>query len=601
MRTFQRTLVAGAVALAVSAPAAAQFNNMFFFGDSLTDAGFYGARFTVNPGLVWAQDLGQQYGFAIKTVAQAGTDFAQGGQRVSQPSADTPPGAPQRPLTTQIDELLRVTPNLDPNTMYAVWIGANDLRAQVPGILSGQTTPAQAQANMTVAAVQTAGQLARLNAAGARNIIVLNLPDFGKTPGGQAFGPVVAAGASQLTDVFNLTLNSAIAQFGFNVMQVNVHALFNELLANPSTYGFTNVTSPACTTASAITCTTSTLVSPDAATTHSFADDIHPTPAAHAIIAQVVDSMITGPQQIAALGEAPLRVEDANYRALDGRMWSNLNSTRTQRKLEAWAAYDYGSIDMQAGPNNGSAYQNTVAVGGDMKVSDRMLAGMMFGYTENKGDFGGAGGGYKLSQPVFTMYTGYGDGPWYVGATLGAGSLDYSNVNREIVLGPSVRNESGQTRGYEYTGRLLGGYWFKYQDLLHGPYARMTYTKAVVRQFSETGSDSTALTYDQQSNEQLLWSVGWQATGTWSGIRPWARATWEYDSLDKDRSVTAASNSLAGSYSIPAQKPDNNYALFNVGAAADFGGVTGYISGSGTAARGDGNYWAVTVGLRMPL
>jgi len=29
--------------------------------------------------------------------------------------------------------------------------------------------------------------------------------------------------------------------------------------------------------------------------------------------------------------------------------------------------------------------------------------------------------------------------------------------------------------------------------------------------------------------------------------------------------------------------------------------VTGYISGSGTAARGDGNYWAVTVGLRMPL
>jgi hypothetical protein len=63
----------------------------------------------------------------------------------------------------------------------------------------------------------------------------------------------------------------------------------------------------------------------------------------------------------------------------------------------------------------------------------------------------------------------------------------------------------------------------------------------------------------------------------------------------------ASSNTLGGWYTVPGPKPDNSYALFNVGAAADFGGVTGYVSGSGTAARGDGNYWAVTVGLRMPL
>jgi hypothetical protein len=65
--------------------------------------------------------------------------------------------------------------------------------------------------------------------------------------------------------------------------------------------------------------------------------------------------------------------------------------------------------------------------------------------------------------------------------------------------------------------------------------------------------------------------------------------------------VTASSNTLGGNYTIPAFKPDNSYALFNVGAAADLGGVTGYISGSGTAARSDGNYWAITVGLRLPI
>ena len=64
------------------------------------------------------------------------------------------------------------------------------------------------------------------------------------------------------------------------------------------------------------------------------------------------------------------------------------------------------------------------------------------------------------------------------------------------------------------------------------------------------------------------------------------REVLEYDSLDKDRTVTASSNTLSGSYTVPVVKPDNNYALFNVGAAIDWPGVTGFISGSGTAGKG---------------
>ncbi len=598
MRNFKRTLVAGAIALAVSAPAAAQFSNMFFFGDSSTDAGFYGARFTVNPGLIWAQDLGANYGLTIITVAKGGTDFAQGGTNINSPSLLVAAGAPDRPLSTQISELLKVSPTLDSRALYGVSAGYNDIFNELTAAQLGLISVAQAQANVALAAGQLVQQVARLNAAGAQYLVVFNLYDLGKSPRGNA-SPAVPYSA--LVGLFNSTLTAGLNQAPFQVIRVNTNQLFSEMLANPAFFGFTNVTSPACTVPSSLACTTSTLVAPGAEKTYLFADDIHPTPAAEVIMAEVVNSMLTGPQQIAALGEAPFRVEDANFRALDGRMWSSLDAPRTGKKFDAWVAYDYGSSDMNAGPTNGSAHGNSIVVGLDGKVSDRLLVGGMFGYTDSKGDFGGAGGGYTLRQPTGTFYAGYGEGPWYVGATLGAGSLDYNDVNRNIVLGPSVRNESGQTRGYEYTGRLLGGYWFHLQDILHGPYARVTYTKTIVRQFSETGSDSTALTYGQQDNEQLLWSLGWQVAGTFGGIRPWARATWEYDSLDKDRTVSAQSATLGGWYSIPAPKPDNNYALFNVGAAADLGGVTGYISGSGTAAKGDGNYWAVTVGLRMPI
>ena len=62
MQNFKRTLLAGAVALAVSAPAAAQFSNVYFFGDSLTDSGNFKSvlppgtgLFTTNPGPVWSQ------------------------------------------------------------------------------------------------------------------------------------------------------------------------------------------------------------------------------------------------------------------------------------------------------------------------------------------------------------------------------------------------------------------------------------------------------------------------------------------------------------------------------------------------------------------
>ena len=191
--------------------------------------------------------------------------------------------------------------------------------------------------------------------------------------------------------------------------------------------------------------------------------------------------------------------------------------------------------------------------------------------------------------------------PFYIGGTLGAGDLNYSDINRVIPLGMGIRTENASANGYEVTGRILGGYWFTMKDLIHGPYGRLAWTKAQVQQFSEESSDSTALTYSGQSRSQLLWSLGWQVAGNIGSVRPYARATWEYDSKDQNRSVGASSVGLGGYYTVPAAKPDNSYALFNLGASTEFGGVTGFLSGSATAGRGDGNYWAVTVGFRTPL
>ena len=300
--------------------------------------------------------------------------------------------------------------------------------------------------------------------------------------------------------------------------------------------------------------------------------------------------MITGPQQMAALGEAPLAVERrelararrphvvepqraAHRRASSRRGPRTTTAASTCRPGRPTAAahieHDRGRRRHEASP--------TACSPASCSATPRTRATSAAPAAAS-----------SCASRSCTVYAGYGEGPWYVGATLGAGSLDYDDVNRNIALGAAMRTESGETRGYEYTGRLLGGYWFKYAG--PGCTARTRALDVRRRPSSassrETGIDSTALTYGQQDSDQLLSSLGWQVAGNIGGVRPFARVTWEYDSHEQGPHGDGASDHARRQlHRFPASKPDNNYALFNLGVSTDFGGVTGFIAGSATAGK----------------
>ena len=84
-------------------------------------------------------------------------------------------------------------------------------------------------------------------------------------------------------------------------------------------------------------------------------------------------------------------------------------------------------------------------------------------------------------------------------------------------------------------------------------------------------------------------------------MRPFARVTWEMEGKDDERFVSASSVTLGGSYSVQTLRPDSSYVRYLLGASADFGPVTGYVIGSGTSGRSDGNGYGITVGVRIPL
>ncbi len=600
MRTPRPKRIAAAVAFALAAGgASAQYSNLYFLGDSSTDAGYFGARFTVNPGLVWAQVLGAGYGLAITPSNQGGTDFAAGGARVSQTPGfpPIPPVASAPPLTVQINSLLGSSTTLDPNALYSVSIGYNDIFTALAGAQAGLLTPAQMQAAVAQAATEAAAQVLRLRWAGARYIVALNVYDLGKSPAGLV-SPTVPYTA--LSGLYNSTFQGALAQNGTQVMVFDTFKFFNEIVANPGTYGLTNVTQPACTVPTALLCTTSTLVAPNAGQNFAFADAVHPTPAGHALLAQAVNSMLQGPAQIATLGVAPLANESANFRTIDARFQAAALAPAAPTKLVAWATYDYANPDLKGNYTSGDAKLNTLTIGGDVKVTDKLIVGGALGFTQNKGDFGGHGG-YTLDETTGTVYAGYGAGPFWLAATLGGGSLDYDDIERTFSLGPGTRTEQGDTNGSHFIGRILGGYWFQVDKLVHGPFAKYTYQHIKVDAYSEQGSSSTGLQYSDQNVYSNRYSLGWQATGQYGTFRPFGRVTWEYDSSANPRTITATPIGAQSSYIVPGFQPDDNWILFNFGASSDFGKVTGYLYGSASASKSDGNYWAVTLGISAPL
>src|ERR1051326_3779715 len=190
MRGMKRTTLAAALFMGLGLghhDAAAQFSGVYIFGDSLSDAGSFKpllppgmGKFTTNPGPIWVEVIGQRYGFSVTPANQGGTDYAEGGAR----AAVLPgvPAAPQTgtapPVATQVSNLLAKGP-LNSSALYSVWAGGNDVFLQLSLAAAGAATPAQVQANLATVATQLAQQAGRLNAAGARYIIVWNLGDIG--------------------------------------------------------------------------------------------------------------------------------------------------------------------------------------------------------------------------------------------------------------------------------------------------------------------------------------------------------------------------------------------------------------------------------------
>jgi outer membrane lipase/esterase len=610
------TAIAAAMLFAANAQAANQppIDNIVVFGDSLSDAGqFFStslnaySKFTTNPGDVAVQYVAAGYGFNLQPSRVGGSDYAFGGAGVVTDDNGPDPSIPT--LTQQVNGYLANGAKADPRSLYMVWGGANDIfyHATQYGLNTffggGFETAAQATANINAAATQELALISQLKQAGANYVVVFNLPDIGKTPSAAADAKLVPGIQTFLSNVsasYNQTLNAGLAGTGANILAVNTYALFNEVLANPAAFGFVNTTVQACTTSSSHDCNASTLVTPTAAQNYLFADGVHPTTAAHEIFGQYVLSELRAPGQISLLGEAPLSVSTAQSKAVRTQMQSD--DTGADSRVFATVNFGQQRFDGTYNSPRTTSDNTNVTLGADLRSNDNLSMGVALGLSRNTANFNG-GGRYDLNDTSALAYATYHVGGGYLGGYGEAGHSNFTDVSRNIELGPLLRTETGNPNGSHLGAGVTGGWWFGEGTLKNGPFANLEYQSIRVDGYHENGNDSTAMWFGSQHRKALISTLGWRLQGQWQTANttfiPYAEVAYNRDSKADARDVTTGLNSLNGQFSIAGYIPDKTWGSADLGLTAQFNAqLSGTMSYNAHFSDSAQKYNAFNLGLR---
>ncbi|WP_207478858.1 autotransporter domain-containing protein [Arenibaculum pallidiluteum] len=297
------TPVLVASALLVPGVAAAQERDrILVFGNSLSDTGnayrisqirpegpippsppYFEGRFSNGP--VWVERLAPLIGVAPGDLDVRAFGGAETGLQL------VPPG-----VQSQVIGFLAGGGRPGATDLAVVWGGGNDYRFNA-GVADQAGLVARTVGNLQ-ASVEA------LIAAGARDLLVPNLPDLGAIPEArmlEASQPGRAARLSALTDAHNQRLAAALEEIrrrnpGVTLRLLDVGGLFAAMQANPAPFGISNPGTPCLlevppgAVRSSGACAT-----PEAAARTLFFDPVHPTATGHDLMGRYAASALAAP------------------------------------------------------------------------------------------------------------------------------------------------------------------------------------------------------------------------------------------------------------------------------------------------------------------
>jgi outer membrane lipase/esterase len=340
---------------------------------------------------------------------------------------------------------------------------------------------------------------------------------------------------------------------------------------------------------------------PGADQTYVFADGVHPTTAAHALLSQYVMSVLQAPAQISLLGEAPLQVSTVQNRVVRNQMIADNDGGQTR----AFVNIDYGLQHFDAGNGLSKTNSNDVnfTLGADMRATDHISAGVAMGVAQNNAYVSG-GGGYKLQDISGLGYVTYHQDGGYIGGYANFGQSNFKNIDRRIDLGTMQRTESGKADGSHLGGGFTGGWWFDFSSLRTGPFANIDWESVKINGYSENGNDSSAMWFGRQQRDALIGTLGWRLQGHFEignlALSPYAELAWNHDSKADPRLVSAGLNSMNGTFALTGFIPDKTWGTADIGVTAQLTpSVTSWVGYNGRFSDDSQKYNSFNMGVKI--
>lgn len=304
MRSMVIKMLLLAAALVPGTAMAIPYSGMYVFGDSLSDAGnvsaatggavpgaaYSNGRFTNGP--VYADVLATRLGFVNQASLLGGTDFAFGGARTTSHFL-----SPQASILGQVAGYTGLPSSADPNALYVVFGGANDIQDAIRASLVGGLATGQAMA--LAAADNIAFAVESLANDGADRFLVPNTPNLALVPRVSALGlPAASFAATTLANDFNQRLAARLdtleSSLGIDIVRFDTFGLLEDVATNPFSYGLVNSTDR-CYTGDDLTFTGggTTCANPDQ---YLFWDSIHPTARFHELLGDRMYAALNVPE-----------------------------------------------------------------------------------------------------------------------------------------------------------------------------------------------------------------------------------------------------------------------------------------------------------------
>lgn len=611
-----------AMCLGFQAPAQA-YSQLYVFGDSLSDTGNIGRwTFDSSSHQLYDEILAKNIGTTLTPSSQGGLNYAEGGG-VAVPGLDS-----DYTTQDQVKSYLNSTGGkADPDGLYIHWIGGNDLAAAALSL-----NPISAVEIATNSATQAASQVNDLLKAGAGTVVVPTVPNIGLTPvlmegiiqvgllpvqqqaleaayqylnaqntpdndarteaihnalkasttagldselvqdllskGLIAAYDALKSVAGDLTDTYNTTEDIALAKTGGNIARVDINGLFSEVIADPNLYGFANTAGTACPVGTSASECTSNLPGFDSSKAFLFADHFHPTPQAHALIAEYMQSVINGPLDVTALNQGSLALARNTQGLLDSRYQQLRSQDNDAGTFGMFGGYAGQSADSKINPSlgEGDLTSNSLNIGMDYQMTDRWMMGLMISGSDDKQDPTDHYS-YRTRGWMATAFSGVkiAENGW-INGDVHYGSLNYDDINRSIKLGPTTRTERGDTDGKQIGGRLTAGWDFPVLPVLKtGPVAQYSWDYSSIDGYSEKGNNSTSMRFGDQTSHSQIGALGWRLNAELGIVNPYAQVTYDRQFSDNTYTATGAIKSTRTHFSRTTGEQDKDWVDMTAG------------------------------------